>query len=418
MRSRLRSALFLDFDNIFGGLLSLDRDTAKRFATNTGHWLDRLAMLGMEAGSRRDLLVRRAYLNPAGRVEDEQDGNANGFLYLQKFRPDLTRAGFEVIDCPALTAQQKNAADIRMVIDVMTLLDGPGTYDEIIIASSDSDFTPLLRLLRAQDIRTGVISSGDAVAAYKSVAALYVDSERLIELVNEDAPELLPVPTPAADRDPAAGGCADQAAAIVRQIIDHATAPVHLPPLGNRLSRQFRDEINSTNWFGAGSLSGFISAELDSGLMVSGQYVWDPARHATPEERSSTVIRLPESIEDTWRTLELPRLDAPVWHALFEALADYVATHERFNLTECTAWVRDRLVERRQAASRTAVGYVVQGVIRSGTRLDVTPGPDVDTLREAFLLSIESRLAASGIEVSEALLDDVHAWLGGKFEGG
>jgi len=38
----VRSALFIDFDNIFGGLLALERHAGLAFAQEPSRWLDRL----------------------------------------------------------------------------------------------------------------------------------------------------------------------------------------------------------------------------------------------------------------------------------------------------------------------------------------------------------------------------------------
>ena len=47
-------------------------------------------------------------------------------------RHHFLRAGFEVIDCPPLTAQLKNSADIRMVMDVRDVLNHDTYFDEFI----------------------------------------------------------------------------------------------------------------------------------------------------------------------------------------------------------------------------------------------------------------------------------------------
>lgn len=180
---RITSALFLDFDNIFSGLLDLDREAALALAEHPDELIHELTTHGMHDGVRRDLLVRRAYLNPTGIVRDKELGNDQGILYLNRFRPHLVRAGFEVIDCPALTMRQKNAADIRIVIDVLGALESPVRYDEIIVASSDSDFTPLLLKLRANDRRTTIITAGTLAPAYQAVADTYIDEQQLIALL-------------------------------------------------------------------------------------------------------------------------------------------------------------------------------------------------------------------------------------------
>ena len=57
-------------------------------------------------------------------------------------RHHFLRAGFEVVDCPPLTAQLKNSADIRMVMDVRDILTHDTYFDEFVILSADADFTP------------------------------------------------------------------------------------------------------------------------------------------------------------------------------------------------------------------------------------------------------------------------------------
>ena len=101
----------------------------------------------------------RAYLNPSGRVQDRKNGNEQGFLYLSRFRSNLVRAGFEVVDCPSV-ASKKNAADIRIVVDVMDVIGRPFRGEEIVIASGDSDFTPLLHKIRSADRRIVILTAG------------------------------------------------------------------------------------------------------------------------------------------------------------------------------------------------------------------------------------------------------------------
>ena len=54
-------------------------------------------------------------------------------------------AGFEIIDCPALTSEGKTSTDIHMVLDIIDLLQHEAHYDEFIVFSADADFTPVLR---------------------------------------------------------------------------------------------------------------------------------------------------------------------------------------------------------------------------------------------------------------------------------
>ncbi|MGD9705430.1 MAG: hypothetical protein AB7Q42_04295 [Acidimicrobiia bacterium] len=92
---RVRAALYLDFDNIFGGLIALDPESALAVAQAPLEWLERLSVRHTLDGPR-SWLVRRCYMNPAGWVADPRSSTGER-LYFSKYRPYFTRAGFEVI---------------------------------------------------------------------------------------------------------------------------------------------------------------------------------------------------------------------------------------------------------------------------------------------------------------------------------
>ena len=113
----VRAAIYVDFDNVFGGLFKLDPEAAIQFASDPGSWLARLSTtLTVEAPRR--WLVLRCYLNPAGWVTHVDAAGEPARLYFSRFRPAFVRAGFEVIDCPRYNAT-KNGADIRIVVDAV-----------------------------------------------------------------------------------------------------------------------------------------------------------------------------------------------------------------------------------------------------------------------------------------------------------
>ena len=187
---RLRTAMFVDFDNVYIGLRRLDPDAAEAFATDPGHWLAEL-----ESGSDADgdftrrFLVRACYLNPS---------------VFSRFRPNFTRAGFQVVDCPSLTQQGKSSADINLVLDAVDALDGDTRYDEFVIVSADADFTPLVQRCRAADRRVTIITASPAASAYRAVADTVITADDLAELVTagqaaaegtEPAPAAEPAPT-------------------------------------------------------------------------------------------------------------------------------------------------------------------------------------------------------------------------------
>ncbi|WP_345712344.1 NYN domain-containing protein, partial [Kineococcus glutinatus] len=164
-----RSALFVDFDNIYSGLADTDRRAATAFATDPDRWVRWLSS-GVDSSGpfERRFLVRICYLNPV----------AHG-----RYRPFFTRNGFKVVDCPPLTQRQKNSADIHMVLDILDALEHRGGYDEFVVASTDADFTPVMMRLRAHDRLTAIVTAGPAAAAYRSVCDTVISPDELAAAV-------------------------------------------------------------------------------------------------------------------------------------------------------------------------------------------------------------------------------------------
>jgi NYN domain len=126
--------------------------------------------------------VRLCYLNP--------DGD-------RLLRGPFVRAGFQVVDCPSLTSAGKNAADIHMVIAMLDLLAHPTRFDEVMVMSSDADFTPALARLRAHDRRTVVVASGPRAPLLRSAC------DHLVEALDFARAALQDNPYPAYSSSPA-----------------------------------------------------------------------------------------------------------------------------------------------------------------------------------------------------------------------
>lgn len=193
----LKSALFIDFDNVYSSLYDTNPAAAKLFATEPGKWIDwlekmdgeaflarQLADFALESDSgedeapapaiiRRRLLVRKCYLNP---------------VPFSHYRGYYSRAGFSVVDCPPLTKNGKNAADIHMVLDIVDALRHDTRFDEFIVLSADADFTPVMLRLRAHDRRTVMLANRQAAQAYRAACDLVIDIDSFIEEAI-DAPE-------------------------------------------------------------------------------------------------------------------------------------------------------------------------------------------------------------------------------------
>jgi hypothetical protein len=236
--AHLRTALFVDFDNIYLGLQREDPTAAEQFATDPTRWLLWLQdnLPSEEEGTRRKILFRRCYLNPS------QFG---------RFRPYFTRSAFEVVDCPPLTSGGKTSADIHMVMDILDTLGHATRFDEFILLSGDADFTPVLLRLSKHDRRSAILAIGPASVAYKAACDLLIDQDTFLE----EAIGATPSQTPRASAGPHTTALDELLRAIADKVYERASTSgelvaTELPPI----FREFSEFTASTNWLGFNSL--------------------------------------------------------------------------------------------------------------------------------------------------------------------
>lgn len=379
----MKSALFVDFDNVYSGLRKLDPAVAERFARQPMEWVKWLTdslVLPEHApeDARRRLLVRRCYLNPQ--------------VY-QRFRPSFNRTGFEIIDCPAMTSEGKTSTDIHMVLDIVELLQHETHYDEFIVFSADADFTPVLRKLRRWDRRTTVLAVGFPSAAYQASADLLIDQDEFVRSAlgfqdEEEAPAAAalsggtplppsfaaPARLPETRTEPEPG----LAATVTRFILDTlATAPRPVPCA--RLAAQIVAQHGALarDWGGRGTFRRFVEtldlAPLAVKWNASGGCIYDPLRHGTPTEdhgltsasawgEEQELFAVARQVHEATGT---PLLTPPEYRALLQAVADDLAQHP-FQLTETGKRTRDRCRDAGLSVSRADVNFLLRGLLLGG----------------------------------------------------
>lgn len=304
----MKSALFVDFDNVYSGLRRLDQETADQFARNPTIWMNWLVKsLEMPApvtpGAKRRVLVRRCYLNPQA---------------YQRFRPSFNLAGFEIIDCPALTSEGKTSTDINMVLDIVDLLQHEVHYDEFIVFSADADFTPVLRKLRRWDRRTTVLAIGFPSAAYRASADLLIDQDDFARNALSFDETAVQPPIEAQPTGPSAAECRPLALQLIQQTVREAAMPVSLARLASLLLARI-DGLDASSWAGFGSFRVLIEALDLSPLVVnweSGGTIYDPRRHAisAPQSHGNSngkAGKLEDTVIDTIRS-EVTNAGQPV----------------------------------------------------------------------------------------------------------
>jgi len=124
MQDERKIALFMDFENIAIGI-----EDAKYGKFEVDLILRRLVEKGK-------LLYKRAYAN---------------WERYSKYRRGFHDASIELFDIPHKTRSGKNAADIQMVVDALELCYSKDHIDVFVLATGDSDFSPLVSKLREND---------------------------------------------------------------------------------------------------------------------------------------------------------------------------------------------------------------------------------------------------------------------------
>lgn len=422
----IKAALFLDFDNFFSGLMEADPVSALALVTSPSRWLSRLRT-SYSDDDERQWLVLRCYMNPAGWLPDPQKPGER--LYFSKFRPFFTQAGVEVVDCPALTKNAKNGADIRIVIDVMTALRATTRYEEFVIASADADFTPLLQVLRADDRRIAVIATSSTATAYESLADRFLDEQDIFDLIS---PEITPdvdleavQPTAGADQQQLSlvlppdtvDGNSDFMvfATAVRKAYLDAERPINLA----RFSSDVRSSgIGPTDslWFGTGSFVKALQRVDLPNVQFSQHYLWDSARHSAPAPSAPTPSAparstpLPAAVTQFAEVTGMPRIPSDNWPIVYQTLEVYAATHV-FNFTEASKWSRDQAAERGLDIPRSAFTFAIRASQDGGANLNSDPSPIATEIAHAMFNSVLRRADLAGLEVAQQEKCELAAWI-------
>jgi len=414
---RFRTALFVDFDNVYIGLQRLDPVAAEAFATNPAHWLNELESgSDAEGDFSRRFLIRACYLNPSR---------------FSQFRPNFTRAGFQVVDCPSLTQQGKSSADINLVLDAVDALAAPTHYEEFVIVSADADFTPLALRCRAADRRVTIMTASPAASAYRAVADSVITADELADLVTQTA-STLPVETAVVEPPPAAEPTAatapparakkapvaaeppvsSAARKAVLQRVQTADRPV---PLGTiaQLAQKSEPSLPESRWAGAGGFLPWLAKTVPE-VGVSSRppgFVWDPKRFGEADLPGAVQDMAPSALQrQVVAVTDTPGLSQSNYRVLLTALAADLAAHP-FDRAETSRRVRDACQRAGAQIGRSTVNFVISGIIFTG--LELTPTTGAGDLALAWTENVVGLCRGARMQLSPGDVAAIGAWVGG-----
>lgn len=410
--SHVRTALYVDFDNVFGAFLDLDPALGMAFAERPGDWLHRFSEKMGNADRR--WLIRRCYMNPSGSVP-HPDPDHQQRLYFSSLRSNFTQAGFEVIDCPPLTSRYKTATDMHIAVDAIDALAGPVHYDDFVIVSGDADFTPVLVRLRADDRRIVVLAPSNAAEAFRATADLVVSGEEALALLEQPSAGEALSPT-GSQSPPGPSDLVPDAQTrfgeFVRSRYENATDALNLAALAAEARNVAGEaEVRTTDWFGSGGFANAVRSLDLAGARISQQYLWDSERHQDPTISPLQDQDVPASYRRLVAATGLPQLSRETWPLVYTALAEYAAT-QKYNLTDASRWPRDYLDERDVHVGRNALAFIVRGLASSNVRLYRQPSPSASEIAAGFLHGLLERGPGSQLSFTADEVSELAEYLG------
>ena len=319
------SAIFVDYDNIYLSLKRKDEEAARRFAKEAASWIKAIEQGEIITSTNGDIkrrgrriVMSRCYGNPVPRRNSRDNTtDMNSFPFV---RHHFLRAGFEIIDCPPLTAQLKNSSDIRMVMDMRDYLTHETRFDEFIILSSDADFTPVLQRLRAHNRSTVIYANEHTATPYTAICDGEIRENDLAKFLIEGKPLEAAASASQADQAARASADADAAASSTRAVaadilaviiatVEVSDQPLPIETLADRASRALGTERTvGTNWAGSGSFRAFLAQNLPERMRMSDEqpYVVSVAGRKEPAARQTEIAAEAVAVDTAGKRTSAP----------------------------------------------------------------------------------------------------------------
>jgi hypothetical protein len=419
----LRSALFVDFDNVIIGLRDNSPRAAEVFGRSPELWLDWLTRVngsapdGSEdrpaAPARRTILTRNCYLNPT------QD--------LKGYRAFFTRAGFRVVDCPSLTQQGKSSSDIHMVMDILDILAHPVRYDEVIVMSADADFTSVMLRLRSHDRRTMTVSSSPVAHAYRAACDTVVSDEEFtthLLSLQRPASSVGTFAPPPVEYQQSADLPTDMADVVV-EYVRKASGPVSHAAIAQRFIKHYgRPRTVEGQWFGYGSF-GDVLRTLD--LKIDGRpltvdfdtpgYVFDPELHTRPAPPPDTISTLDPDLAtfilSVNATTNLPKLSPDAYQTLFAQIFAEIKEREQSgrDVVLAPTAIVQRCADAGVPVTNRQAGFILHGYELSGFWRQGRHANSPRELASATYDSAVARCVQMGIPATDENLALLKRWL-------
>lgn len=382
MKNEKKVFLLVDFDNIYLGLKSQSREVAEKFASNPLVWLRWFEdnIIDEQFETRR-MLVKRCYINPKS---------------FGQFRPYFVNSGFQVIDCPTLTESGKNSADIHMVIDIMESIDHSANYDEYIILSSDSDFTPVLVKLREYNKRTFIVNAGYSVPAYRNCADHAMGSSGLIDIIESSIAKTQRTPAPKVYSQNDKDITKLVKDFVIRNIQENSNRVV-LSSLAFSVTDAFPSIKNDGKWGSFNKFSEYLYSlgikEFSIDNTIPGYASIGENEIKADTGQNSGIMNKLSSV------IDIPNLGRTQYKVLYGLIQDYI-NKNTYSLTECSKEIRDQMSNEGIGFSRKNSNFVLIGITKR-LPLNDKESVNINELSKSFYENIQRLINQAQITLSE-----------------
>ncbi len=414
MSDKTKSVLLIDFDNMFGQLFNQDEHVALYFAHNLKTVVKNLETWGTNEGVSRDFIYKAVYMNVGGSVKTgrQPENGKPEKLFFSQFRNLIVGSGFLIFDCPTFNLY-KNAADIRMVVDVLQNIDGRVQYDELVVMSGDSDFTPLLQCIRSKGKQTMLVSAGQVSEAYKNVANIYLPHDQFFDLIDHMMPDIPEIDNAVSD---ISKEVLKQTAIKIKKILEQNGEPVLL----SQLNQVFSELNLDGKWGGYRTMTDFLMGAITEAglknLAVQGGWVWNRQEHTAPQpvhvSTQYEICDAPSIVETAVKIAYFPKVKREHWDIVIDSFAQYGLDFpsDSLQLTHCTKWVRDRLEERNISIARGKLNSVASAISRGGVHINGQANKN--EIRVAILKNTLDTFQNLGHTLSENDETMLRQWIG------
>ncbi len=430
------SVLYVDFDNMYTRLAEQDIGLAKIFATSPHkwmRWIDGHAIRMMYGdGIRRRILKRVCYMNSVRYAE---------------FKPFFVRSGFIVQDCIPAFNQSKSNVDILLTMNCLDDLQHVTRYDEFIILSADSDFTPLIFRINENARRSIVLSVGHTAPAYASACSWRIREDwfltQALEESREDGDEThdrfehgsksierRAEPRNRPNYEIGAKDVAPKGNAVtisvyqrmklveaIKQLVAESNAPVPLPSLAQVLQTELD---GASDWFGAGTLRSLIDSLDIRPLKFSPAdqgFIYDQERHTKPEIGSGhnvferTNPELFNFAYNVHKHVAVPLLMPTHYAQLLGIIASEINAD---GFSDHTAkHVEERCHEENLPVNTQQVAFILDAIRQGGQELKKGIGAvSEEQLREALIKRVGVLCKGSNLKFGHTEQKFIENWLG------